>query len=73
MEAESTSETSVYFNETARRYVREGCHLHTLCRENLKSHTQIRTAFLKTEAYYSIRQITCSVERDRKLSGFITS
>jgi hypothetical protein len=73
MEAESSSETSVYYNETARRYIREGCHIHTLRRENLKSHTQIQTVFLKTEANYSIRQIKCSEERDEKLSGFITN
>jgi hypothetical protein len=30
------SETSVYFNETTRRYIPEGCHLHTSRRENLK-------------------------------------
>jgi hypothetical protein len=27
MEAVHTSETSVYFNETTRRYIPEGCHL----------------------------------------------
>jgi hypothetical protein len=34
------SETSVYFNETTRRYIPEGHHLHTRRRENLKSHTK---------------------------------
>jgi hypothetical protein len=33
-----TSETSVYFNETARCCVPEACHLRTRRRENLKSH-----------------------------------
>jgi len=33
-----TSETSVTFNETTRRYRPEGCHLHTRRRENLNSH-----------------------------------
>jgi hypothetical protein len=28
MEAVRTSETSIYFNETTRRYIPEGCHLH---------------------------------------------
>jgi hypothetical protein len=28
MVAERASETSVYFNETTRRYTPEGCHLH---------------------------------------------
>jgi hypothetical protein len=32
-----TSETSVYFNETTRRHISDGCHLHTRRHENLKS------------------------------------
>jgi hypothetical protein len=32
-------ETPVYFNETTRCYKPSSCHLHTRCRENLKSHT----------------------------------
>jgi hypothetical protein len=35
MEAARTSETSVYFCETTRRHVPEGCRLYTLCREDL--------------------------------------
>jgi hypothetical protein len=31
------SETSVYSNETSRRYIPEGSHLHTVSIENLKS------------------------------------
>jgi hypothetical protein len=38
MEVVRTSETSVYFNETAWCNIPEGHHLHTRCRENLKSH-----------------------------------
>jgi hypothetical protein len=38
MEAARTSETSVYFNETTRRYILENSKLHTRRRENLKSH-----------------------------------
>jgi len=38
MEAVRTSETSVYYNETTRRYIPEGSNLHTRRRENLKSH-----------------------------------
>jgi hypothetical protein len=38
MEALHTSETSVYFNETTRRYIPEGSTLHTRSRETLKSH-----------------------------------
>jgi hypothetical protein len=30
MEAASTSETSVYFNDTTRRNIPDGCHLHDL-------------------------------------------
>jgi hypothetical protein len=41
MEAVQTSETLVYF-ETTRCYVPEGCHLHTHCHENLKSHVPSR-------------------------------
>jgi hypothetical protein len=37
MEAVRISETSVYFNETTRRYVPEGYNLHTRRRDNLKS------------------------------------
>jgi hypothetical protein len=32
------SETSVYFNETKRRYITQGSHFHTRRRENLKFH-----------------------------------
>jgi hypothetical protein len=38
MEAVHTSETSVYSNETAQRYIPEGSNLHNRRRENLKSH-----------------------------------
>jgi hypothetical protein len=38
MEAVCNSETSVYFNETARRCIPEGYHLHTRCRGNLISY-----------------------------------
>jgi hypothetical protein len=37
MEAVSTFETSVNFNETRRRNISEDSHLHTRRRENLKS------------------------------------
>jgi hypothetical protein len=37
MKAVHVSETPIYFNETTRCYISEGCHLHTLHRENLKS------------------------------------
>jgi hypothetical protein len=38
MEAVCTTERSVYFNQTTRRYIPEDYHLHTRRRENLKSH-----------------------------------
>jgi hypothetical protein len=38
MEAASTSETSGYFYQTARRNIPEDSHLHTHRRENVKSH-----------------------------------
>jgi hypothetical protein len=37
MEAASTSETSANFYQSSRRYNPEDSHLHTRCRENLKS------------------------------------
>jgi hypothetical protein len=37
MDVVRTSETSFYSNETARRFIPEGSHLHTRRRENLKS------------------------------------
>jgi hypothetical protein len=36
IEAVCTSKTSVYFNETTRCYIQEGCHLHSRRPENLK-------------------------------------
>jgi hypothetical protein len=38
MEAVRTSETSVHFKVTTRRYIPEGSKLHTRHRENVKSH-----------------------------------
>jgi hypothetical protein len=38
MDAVHTSETSVYYNETARRNIPEGSNCHNRRRENLKSH-----------------------------------
>jgi hypothetical protein len=38
IEAVRTFETSVYSNETTRRYIPEDSKLHTRSRENLKSH-----------------------------------
>jgi hypothetical protein len=38
-DAVRTSETSVYFNETARRYIPERCHFHARRRDSLESHT----------------------------------
>jgi hypothetical protein len=38
MEAVCTSETSVFFCETTRSHIAEGCHLQIRRRANLKSH-----------------------------------
>jgi hypothetical protein len=35
METVSTSETSVFFHESIKRYIPERCHLHTCRRENI--------------------------------------
>jgi hypothetical protein len=42
MEAASTSETPVHFNQTTRRNNPDDSHLHTRRRENLKSQFKIR-------------------------------
>jgi hypothetical protein len=41
MEVLRTSETSVYVYETKRRYIPDGCHLHSCRCENLNSHNMI--------------------------------
>jgi hypothetical protein len=41
MEAASTSETSVNFYQTTRRYNTEDSHVHTRRRENLKSYLEL--------------------------------
>jgi hypothetical protein len=46
MEAVRTSETPVYFKETTRRCISEGCHLHTSRRENLKSYLNEASRFI---------------------------
>jgi hypothetical protein len=43
MDPAHTSETSVYFSDTTRRYIPEGC-LYARRRENLKSNPQIQNA-----------------------------
>jgi hypothetical protein len=42
MEAVCTSETSVYFNETTRRYISEGCHLGTRRLKYVKFHCRCK-------------------------------
>jgi hypothetical protein len=46
MEAENTSETSVNFYQTTRRYNPEDSNLHTHRRENLKSYLSTSTFFI---------------------------
>jgi hypothetical protein len=48
MEAVRTPETSVYSNETTRRYIPEGSNLHTRRHENLKSHIIITCSKMTT-------------------------
>jgi hypothetical protein len=45
MEAVRTSETSVYSNETTRRYIPEDSNLHTRHRKDLKSHIFVYSLF----------------------------
>jgi hypothetical protein len=51
MEAVNTSERSVNLYGTTRRNIPEGCHLHSRCRENLKSHIS-RTIYKITKIVY---------------------
>jgi hypothetical protein len=44
MKAVRAYETSVYSNETTRRYISEGSNLHNRRRENLKSHIWKKTS-----------------------------
>jgi hypothetical protein len=45
MKAIRTSEISVYFDETIRRYTPESCHLHNYSREKMKSHIMLTFLF----------------------------
>jgi hypothetical protein len=47
MGAASISETSVNFDQTARHNSPEDRHLHTRCRENLKSHLNVKIVLEK--------------------------
>jgi hypothetical protein len=51
MEAGRTSNTPVYFNETTRPCIADGCHLHNHRCENLKSHidTKVSIGYLILE------------------------
>jgi hypothetical protein len=60
MEAARTSETSVNFNVTTRRYIPKDSKLHTCCRENLKSHILTivikRVIFLRHPVFIRLSQ-----------------
>jgi hypothetical protein len=45
MKAVRTYETSLYFNETMRRYILEGCHLYIRRRESMESHIVYEESF----------------------------
>jgi hypothetical protein len=60
LEAVSTSETLDNSYETTRRNIREGCHLRTRLRENLKSHRLID--FFSN--YMEKCECVCSLSRD---------
>jgi hypothetical protein len=58
METASTSETSVQFNVTTRRYIPEDSKLHTRRRENLKSHiVTMHFGFLCFSAIISLNNV----------------
>jgi hypothetical protein len=62
MEIVLTSETSLYYNDTTRRNISEGFHLHTRRRENLKSHKGrfafFFIAFEKTSVFQGSNEIS---------------
>jgi hypothetical protein len=65
MEAVRTSETSVYSNQTTRRYIPEGSNLYIRSRENLKSH--IKRMCITFRPYRSLPRIrTTKEEKDNK-------
>jgi hypothetical protein len=53
MEAVRTSETSVNFNVTTRRYIPEDTKLHTRRHENLKSHTHLSPVHTRTPCFFN--------------------
>jgi hypothetical protein len=57
MEAIRTSETSVYSNETTRRYIPEDSKRHTRRRENLKSNITIDRSTLFNDAVRTTKAI----------------
>jgi hypothetical protein len=56
MEAVDTSEASVYFYETTRRNIPEGCHIHIRRREKLKSHYLPTIRFINCGLYTSLKR-----------------
>jgi hypothetical protein len=62
MEAVRTSETSVKFNVTIRRYISKDSKLHTRRRENLKSHMLEITSEIATHLRTIAMQTTCYAE-----------
>jgi hypothetical protein len=60
METVRTSETSVYSNETTRRYIPEDSKLHTRCRENLK-------AYISNELRYCLDNL---LENDKLIKNY---
>jgi hypothetical protein len=62
LEAVRTSETSVNFNVTARRYIPEDSELHNRRRENLKSHISFCVKLVtEPEGSAASKQISLSV------------
>jgi hypothetical protein len=62
MDAVRTSETSVNFKQTTRRYVPEGSNLHIRCSEKMKSHKACKF-YIRTEAQ------NCDVNADNIASN----
>jgi hypothetical protein len=57
MEAVCICETSVYFDDTTRRYIPEGCHILTRHSENLKYHL---THYVNNILNYELTLCVCN-------------
>jgi hypothetical protein len=70
IETVHTSETSVYFNDAARRYIPESCHHHTHRCESLKSQIKIYLAtVVHATKLFSVNNIGNESKQPSQLEG----